>query len=125
MQWGKREQAEEDKKSVTFKGLDMFGRTVLFAKPDKGTEFLHELHKITREAFENAGIKSSGFPTYVPHITLFKSNNHQKEIPWECKEVMVDAELGSQEVKDISLLSIPKARDPSGYYYCEDVYDIA
>ena len=118
-------QAEDDKRSVTFKGLGMFGETVLFAKPDKGTELLRELHKISREALEKAGIEISGFPDYVPHITLFKSNNHQKEISRECMGVMVDAELGSQDVEDIRLLSIPKARDSTGYYYCEDVYKIA
>ena len=118
------EQEEDDKRSVTFKGLDMFGESVLFAKPDRGTEFIRKLHKISNDALKKAEIKMFEFENFNPHITLFKSNNHLREIPTTCKEAIGDVELGSQDVEDIGLLSIPKPREDNGYYYTEEVYNL-
>ena len=119
----------EVRKSVTFKGLDMFGKTVLFAKPDQGSDFLQKVHKAFRKALEDAGIEIHGYKEYNPHLTLLQvktsKENQLREIPKACLENMEDVELGSQEVKQIQLLSISKPKDSLGYYHCEDVYNLA
>ena len=116
-------------KSVTFKGLDMFGKTVLFARPDQGSDFLQKVHKVFRKALEDAGIGINGYKDYNPHLTLLQvktsKENQLKEIPKACLENMENVELGSQEVKQIQLLSISKQKDSVGYYHCEDVYNLA
>ena len=116
-------------KIVTFKGLDMFGGSVLFAKPNTGNEYLQKIHKVFRKALIDNKFEIHGYNTYNPHLTMFKVNaskdNGLREIPRAFLQVMEDFELGSQEVKQIQLLSIPKEKGSSGYYYCEDLYNLA
>eukprot|EP00092_Neocalanus_flemingeri_P029006 GFUD01031490.1.p1 GENE.GFUD01031490.1~~GFUD01031490.1.p1 ORF type:complete len:201 (+),score=53.30 GFUD01031490.1:69-671(+) len=115
-------------KVVTFKGLDMFDKSVLFAKPDAGIEYLQEIHNVFKKALADNNFTDYGYHTFNPHLTMFQvkgTRENFKAIPTECLKGMENFELGIQEMKELQLLSIPKAKDGSGYYYCEDLYNLA
>eukprot|EP00092_Neocalanus_flemingeri_P032194 GFUD01034991.1.p1 GENE.GFUD01034991.1~~GFUD01034991.1.p1 ORF type:complete len:197 (+),score=52.68 GFUD01034991.1:54-644(+) len=112
---------------ISFKGLGMFGRTVLFAKPNTGIDYLNRVNGIFKAALAAHDFDVMD-KSYNPHITLFQvkgaSQNELKEIPRECFQDMEDQEFGSQKVEEIQFLSMYKKKDESGYYYCEDSYKV-
>ena len=113
---------------VSFQGLGMFGKTVLFAKPNTGIEFLQRAHDIFKEALGKNNFDLTGHGSYNPHVTLFQvrgaAGNSLKEIPRQCFEDMEEMEFGSQEVEEIQFLSMTKEKDSSGYFYSEDSYNL-
>ena len=64
---------------IEFKGLGMFRNSVVWAAPVKGTEFLHRLYNLIENVLlENQCI--SILPSFIPHVTLFKSNEVDMKI---------------------------------------------
>ena len=116
------------KEIASFKGLGMFGKHVLFAKPNNGFEYMHRVHDIFKTALAAHDFDVEGSRSYNPHLTLLQvkgaSGNELKEIPRECFTDMEDLEFGSQEIEEIQFLSMNKEKDSSGYYYCEDFYKL-
>jgi len=116
----------KSEETISFKGLGMFGNTVLFTKPNIGIEFLHRVHNIFQTALSAHKFDVGGSRSYNPHLTLMqvKGTSEMKEIPRDSFQDMEDLEFGSQDFQEIQFLSMSKEKDSSGYYYCEDLYNL-
>ena len=118
----------KQRKPISFQGLGMFGKSVLFVKPNAGREYLKRAHEVFKEALEKNNFELTGHGSYNPHVTIFQvrggGGNSLKEIPRECGKGLEKMEFGSQEVDEIQFLSMSKDKDSSGYYYCEDTYNL-
>jgi len=119
-----------EQKNIVFKELGMFSNKVVYAKPEsnEGEIYLHELHKTVRNTLKQNGFQIFGHDTYNPHSTLLHDKNdgqsQLKGIPKSIIDECKDIELGRQEIKEIQLLSMDKEKDDSGYYHCEDVFQV-
>ena len=117
------------KEPISFQGLGMFGKTVLYVKPKTGLEYLKTAHEVFKAALEKNNFELTGHGSYNPHVTIFQVRGggggiSLREIPRECGKGMENMEFGSQEVEKIQFLSMSKDKDSSGYYYCEDTYNL-
>jgi len=110
---------------ITFKGLGMFGTSVLFVKPNIGVEFLHKANEVFKTALSKNNFEVTSHDSYNPHITIFQvSGGGLNSIPKETFKDIKDMEFGCQEVAEIQFLSMNKDKDSSGYYHCEDSYKL-
>ena len=75
-----------------------------------------------RSIFRAHGLHSTDRRPFNPHLTIAKVTNSQTGGPRGiAKEAYLeyrDAELGSEEVRGLELLSMVEPADEDGYYYC-------
>ena len=120
----------KDKEKISFEGLSIFGSTVLWARPVNGVDFLHKLNRILRNALEKNSFVVTDNKTYIPHVTLFNANGKRKpgsnfrDIPKDCYKEVASKAFGTQTIENIQFLSMQKEIDLSGYYYCEESYNL-
>ena len=72
-------QGKIEVQEIEFQGLGMFRNSVLWAAPVKGTEFLHRLYDLMENVLAENKCKSI-LPSFIPHVTLFKSNEVDMKI---------------------------------------------
>ena len=77
---------------------------------------------MVRSIFRAHGLRSTDRRPLHPHLTIAKVTNSQTRGPWKIKKEAYleyrDAELGSEEVRGLELLSMVEPADEDGYYYC-------
>ena len=83
---------------------------------------------MVRSIFELHGIYSTDDRAFNPHLTIAKMSKSPRMkkkkkkgprgIPKDAYLEYGDAELGSEEVRGLELLSMVEPADEDGYYYC-------
>ena len=64
---------EYECRDIEFQGLGMFRNSVVWATPIKGTDFLHRLYDLMEHVLLDNKCTSI-LPSFIPHVTLFKSD---------------------------------------------------
>ena len=73
---------------------------------------------MVRSIFRAHGLHSTDRRPFNPHLTIAKVTNPPWKIKKEAYLEYRDAELGSEEVRGLELLSMVEPADEDGYYYC-------
>lgn len=77
---------------------------------------------MVRSIFKARGLHSTDTRPFNPHLTIAKVTNSQTKgprgIPKDAYLQYIDAELGSEEVRGLELLSMVEPADEDGYYHC-------
>ena len=73
---------------------------------------------MVQSIFRAHGLHSTDRRPFRPHLTIAKVTNPPWKIKKEAYLEYRDAELGSEEVKGLELLSMVEPADEHGYYYC-------
>ena len=72
-------QGKFEVQEIEFQGLGMFRNSVLWAAPVKGMEFLYSLYDLMENVLAENKCTSI-LPSFIPHVTLFKSNEVDMKI---------------------------------------------
>lgn len=72
-------QGKFDIQDLEFQGLGMFRNSVVWAAPVNGTEFLQSIYDLVENVLLENKCKSI-LPSFIPHVTLFKSNEVDMKI---------------------------------------------
>ena len=63
---------------IHLQGLNSFGRTIVYAEPVSGVEFLHQVHDMFHEVLKRNNVDTDT-RSYTPHLTLFNSRGQIKQ----------------------------------------------
>ena len=129
-------QYSREERTISFTGLGAFGSKVLFAKPDKGIEFLKklrsDLHEVLSESDDIKVLEKER--EFNPHLTLFKLRNERRGRKGEAGKSKIslgddinsysDYDFGEQIADEIELLSMNKKKAEDGYYHSEGKFSL-
>lgn len=107
---------------ANIKGLDTFGRRVLFGKVETNKSF-HEFAENALEKLRCNGVRLvSGDRPFTPHLTLWKSSKslarEKRYIEPILFQNFLDTNFGLQVIDNLHFCVIADQRDESGFYKC-------
>lgn len=127
---GKKSELLELDKKLEFCGLGCFGDKILYAKPIGGTDFLKCAHDILEKVIydNNSILKTYGYPTYNPHITMFRKPWHATSYNnvdlFKLSDQFYNTTFGTHQATTIQLCKM-RNRMSDGYWQVISQFDLS